>query len=83
MPSFVGYACVACVLTAALPLASQPAQAQSASSAKTYTLAGVSVTGTKKFTRDQVVAASGLRIGQQIDLGAVDAAADACSNPVQ
>ena len=43
---------------------------------KTFTLSGVTVSGAKRFTQEQLVAASGLKKGQQIDLPAIDAAAD-------
>lgn len=45
-------------------------------SRKTFTLSGVTVSGAKRFTTEQLVAASGLRKGQQIDLPGIDAAAD-------
>jgi outer membrane protein insertion porin family len=43
---------------------------------KTFTLSGVTVSGAKRFTQEQLVAASGLKKGQQIDLPGIDAAAD-------
>jgi outer membrane protein insertion porin family len=52
-------------------LAAQPGQG-----GKTYTLSGVTFSGAKRFTTEQLVAASGLKKGQQIDLAAIDAAAD-------
>ncbi len=43
---------------------------------KTFTLGGVTVSGAKRFTQEQLVSASGLKKGQQIDLSGIDAAAD-------
>ncbi len=52
-------------------LVAQPGQA-----GKIYTLSGVTVTGAKRFTTEQLVTASGLKKGQQIDMAGIDAAAD-------
>ncbi|HEY4840293.1 MAG TPA: POTRA domain-containing protein [Candidatus Acidoferrales bacterium] len=45
-------------------------------SGKTYTLSGVTISGAKRFTQAQLISASGLKKGQQIDLPGIDAAAD-------
>lgn len=50
--------------------------AQPGQGGKTYALSGVTVAGAKRFTTEQLVAASGLKKGQQIDLAGIDAAAD-------
>src|SRR5580704_507085 len=50
--------------------------AQPDQSGKTFTLSGVSISGAKRFTPEQLVSASGLKKGQQIDLPGIDAAAD-------
>src|SRR5216684_697845 len=60
----------------AILLAGAATLPQSNSASKTYTLAGVTVSGAKRFTQEQLVAASGLKKGQQIDVPGVDAAAD-------
>lgn len=50
--------------------------AQPGQSGKTFTLSGVTISGAKRFTQEQLVSASGLKKGQQIDLPGIDAAAD-------
>ena len=50
--------------------------AQPRQSGKTFTLSGVTISGAKRFTQEQLVLASGLKKGQQIDLPRIDAAAD-------
>jgi outer membrane protein insertion porin family len=50
--------------------------AQPGQGGKSYTLSGVTISGAKRFTTEQLVAASGLKKGQQIDVAAIDAAAD-------
>jgi outer membrane protein insertion porin family len=50
--------------------------AQTSPAGKTYTLSGVIVSGAKRFTQEQLISASGLKKGQQIDLPGIDAAAD-------
>jgi outer membrane protein assembly factor BamA len=59
------------ILIAGVILLAQPRQ-----SGKTYTLSGVTISGAKRFTQEQLVSASGLKKGQQIDLPGIDAAAD-------
>ena len=59
------------MLIASAMLLAQPGQ-----SGKTFTLSGVVISGAKRFTQEQLVAASGLKKGQQIDLPGIDAAAD-------
>lgn len=62
------------VLAATLLLAVPGVTAQSSTN-RSYRLAGVSETGAKRFTLAQIVAASGLHNGQQIDVAGLDAAA--------
>jgi outer membrane protein assembly factor BamA len=50
--------------------------AQPDQSGKTFTLSGVAISGAKRFTQEELVSASGLKKGQQIDLPGIDAAAD-------
>jgi outer membrane protein insertion porin family len=50
--------------------------AQTSPAGKTYTLSGVIVSGAKRFTQQQLISASGLKKGQQIDLPGIDVAAD-------
>jgi outer membrane protein assembly factor BamA len=50
--------------------------AQPNQSGKAFTLSGVTISGAKRFTQEQLVSASGLKKGQQIDLPGIDAAAD-------
>jgi outer membrane protein assembly factor BamA len=50
--------------------------AQSGPAGKAFTLSGVTVSGAKRFSTEQIVAASGLKKGQQIDLPRIDAAAN-------
>jgi outer membrane protein insertion porin family len=61
------------ILVGVLIVAVAPLSAQTP---KSFTLSGVTVTGAKRFTQDQLVAASGLKKGQQIDVPGIDAAAD-------
>lgn len=59
------------MLTGSAFLLAQPGQG-----GKYYSLSGVTVSGAKRFTTEQIVSASGLKKGQQIDVAAIDAAAD-------
>jgi outer membrane protein insertion porin family len=43
---------------------------------KASTIAGINVTGTRKFPTDQIITASGLRIGDVVSAGQIQAAAD-------
>jgi outer membrane protein assembly factor BamA len=63
-------------LAGAILIASVAVLPQSSSTSKTYTLAGVTVSGAKRFTQEQLVASSGLKKGQQIDIPGIDTAAD-------
>ena len=54
--------------------------AQAGQGGKSYTLSGVTISGAKRFTTEQLVSASGLKKGQQIDVAAIDAAADRLFN---
>ena len=63
-------------MAAVLLIAGTPLISQTSSGAKTYTLGGVTISGAKRFTREQIVAASGLKKGQQVDVARIDAAAD-------
>lgn len=62
---------MATMLVVSAPLFAYPDQA-----GKTFTLTGVTISGAKRFTQEQLVSASGLKKGQQIDLPGIDAAAD-------
>src|SRR5580704_5813480 len=62
---------ISAMLIAGAMLIAQPRQ-----SGKTFTLSGVTISGAKRFTQEQLVSASGLKKGQQIDLAGIDAAAD-------
>jgi outer membrane protein assembly factor BamA len=53
-----------------------PAFAQSASPQSAATLEGVSATGSKRWTRDQIAAVSGLHVGQQVTKDDFQATAD-------
>jgi len=55
--------------------ATAPLFPQSSSANKTYTLSAVTFSGAKKFTQEQLISASGLKKGQQIDLAGIDSAA--------
>jgi outer membrane protein insertion porin family len=61
------------LLVCALLLACGPLGAQAG---KSYTLGAVTVSGARRFSLEQLVLASGLKKGQQIDVPGIDAAAD-------
>jgi len=52
------------------------AQQKSASAVKSSRIAGITVTGTRKFPTDQIVSATGLKIGDVITTEQIQAAAD-------
>lgn len=64
------------VLLFVLPFAGLSEQGQNPAAPRTYTLNRISATGLKHFSTEQIALASGLRKGQQVDMAAVDAAAD-------
>jgi hypothetical protein len=63
---------LALILVAAALFTAALLYAQNSSSGKTYTLAKVTFTGSKRFTQAQLLAASGLHIGQKVTLQGVD-----------
>jgi outer membrane protein assembly factor BamA len=71
--------CVArpyCFVASLLLLAIAPLRAQTGAAGKSFTLTSATFVGAKRFTQEQLFAASGLRKGQQIDVPGIDAAAD-------
>jgi hypothetical protein len=60
------------VLSAAIVFTSALLYAQNSSSEKLYTLRKVVFTGSERFTQEQLLAASGLHIGQKLTLQGVD-----------
>ncbi len=74
LPSSILQRClivVSVILIGSAFLLAQPGQG-----GKSYSLSGATVSGAKRFTTEQIVSASGLKKGQQIDVAAIDAAAD-------
>lgn len=61
---------------AALLALAQSANGQQSPAAQTWRLAKVEVTGLNRLNQEQVLAVSGLKIGQKIDLAALNAATD-------
>jgi outer membrane protein insertion porin family len=66
---------VAALAAALLP----PARAQQAAAEQTSKLLSITVSGTKRYPTDQIAAASGLTVGQQIGRNELQAAADQLS----
>src|SRR5436853_3720965 len=63
------------LLLIALLLIAPLAHAQQPASGKTLRLSSIEVKGLQRYNKEQAIAASGLQIGQQIDVAALDAAA--------
>src|SRR4051812_34022469 len=63
------------ILLITLLLIAPLAHAQQPAATKTLRLSSVEVKGLQRYNKEQAIAASGLQIGQRIDIAALDAAA--------
>lgn len=63
------------ILLTTLLLIAPTARAQQPAAAKTFRLSSIEVTGLQQYTKEQAITASGLQIGQRVDVPALDAAA--------